>query len=72
MINLCFLIKQLFSDIIEIVKNGPKLLLGPFRPKIDDTAYEEVTNIMTKCWSEDPSDRPDFSYIKSTIRKINK
>lgn len=43
-----------------------------FRPKIDETAFDDVNSIMVKCWSEDPGDRPDFAILKSTIRKINK
>lgn len=43
-----------------------------FRPKIDETAFDDVNSIMVKCWSEDPCDRPDFTILKSTIRKINK
>jgi len=28
--------------------------------------------MMTKCWAEDPLDRPDFTALKVTIRKLNK
>lgn len=45
---------------------------APFRPKIDDTTYDDVNNVMIKCWSEDQSERPDFNTLKTTIRKINK
>ena len=33
---------------------------------------EEIIKMMTKCWSEDPLDRPDFSALKVAIRKLNK
>ena len=46
---------------------------GVLRPLIDkDSADEEIINMMTRCWSEDPYDRPDFSALKVAIRKLNK
>ena len=43
------------------------------RPSVDETAADvEIIRMMTKCWSEDPLDRPDFSALKVTIRKLNK
>ena len=45
----------------------------PLRPSVDqDAADEEILDMMTRCWSEDPLDRPDFSALKVTIRKLNK
>merc|ERR550539_615460 len=32
----------------------------------------EQYGMMTRCWSEDPLDRPDFSALKVAIRKLNK
>lgn len=55
-------------EIVQLVRDKGK---SEFRPKIEDD-YEDVNNMMVKCWSEDPMDRPDFGYLKSTIRKINK
>lgn len=51
-----------------------------FRPKIEfinsnglwETEHENVINIMTKCWHEDPQERPTFSVLKGIIRKMNK
>ena len=44
------------------------------RPTVDETAADdaEIIRMMTKCWSEDPLDRPDFSALKVTIRRLNK
>ncbi|XP_065092696.1 atrial natriuretic peptide receptor 1 isoform X1 [Ochlerotatus camptorhynchus] len=60
------------KEIIKLVKNGPDGYNPPFRPKVDETSYEDVNNIMVKCWAEDPLDRPDFNLLKTIIRKINK
>jgi hypothetical protein len=43
------------------------------RPSVDDNAADaEIIRMMTKCWAEDPLDRPDFSALKVAIRKLNK
>ena len=60
------------AEIIKLVRDGPGILDAPFRPKVDESSYEDVNNIMIKCWSEEPTDRPDFSGLKTIIRKINK
>ena len=80
-------LKHLFffvPDIIESVKRGSPAPSscggrsgggggGPMRPMVDeDAADEELTKMMTKCWSEDPGERPDFNALKVAIRKLNK
>ncbi|XP_049280023.1 atrial natriuretic peptide receptor 1 isoform X2 [Anopheles funestus] len=60
------------KEIIKLVRDGPGLMDVPFRPKVDESSYEDVNNIMVKCWAEEPADRPDFSGLKTIIRKINK
>ncbi|XP_035782978.1 atrial natriuretic peptide receptor 2-like isoform X2 [Anopheles albimanus] len=60
------------KEIIKLVKEGPGLLGVLFRPRVDESSYEDVNNIMIKCWSEDPTERPDFGALKTIIRKINK
>uniref|UniRef100_A0A336LM52 Guanylate cyclase n=1 Tax=Culicoides sonorensis TaxID=179676 RepID=A0A336LM52_CULSO len=59
------------KEIIYLVKSFPKYM-PPFRPKIDETAFEDINNIMVKCWQEEPFDRPVFSALKLQIRKINR
>lgn len=60
------------KEIIKLVINGPDGYNPPFRPKVDEMYYEDVNNIMVKCWSEDPMERLDFTVLKTIIRKINK
>ena len=53
--------------------SGGSASKGVLRPLIDkDSADEEIINMMTRCWREDPLDRPDFSALKVAIRKLNK
>lgn len=61
-----------FVEIIELVKKGPTQYGVPFRPIVMDQTFDDLNNIMNKCWKEDPNERPDFSILKSTIRKVNK
>ncbi|XP_055849222.1 atrial natriuretic peptide receptor 1 isoform X2 [Episyrphus balteatus] len=60
------------QDIIQLVKTHPSECSKPFRPHISDNKHEDMNNLMVRCWNEDPSERPDFGALKSTIRKINK
>lgn len=59
-------------EIIELVKRTPPQFGVPFRPTINDQTFDDLNNIMTKCWKEDANERPDFSLLKATIRKVNK
>ncbi|GIX70424.1 atrial natriuretic peptide receptor 1 [Caerostris extrusa] len=44
-----------------------------YRPLLDlDNCDEGVIQVMKKCWSEEPTERPDFQTLKSIIRKLNK
>lgn len=57
------------TDIVQSVKDGGRPL---FRPGLDQLSCEdEVMNLMRRCWAEDPAERPDFSVLKQTIRKLN-
>ncbi|XP_070536382.1 atrial natriuretic peptide receptor 1-like isoform X1 [Ptychodera flava] len=56
-------------DIVEKVKAGDD---PPFRPVVGDgECPREADVLMTRCWAEDPTDRPDISNIKSIVRKLN-
>ena len=60
-------------DLIGRVRNGET---PPFRPILPADAKAEHTNplkeLMIECWSEDPSNRPDFTEIKKKFSAINK
>nr|XP_042913606.1 atrial natriuretic peptide receptor 1 [Parasteatoda tepidariorum] len=57
----------------EIVENVKKSQKSPFRPLLEkDACDEEVIHMIKKCWTEDPTERPDFQALKSIIRRLNK
>lgn len=61
------------SEIVDGVRNGPDQVGTPLRPLIDENACDDdVARLMKQCWAEDPADRPDFTALKNTIRKLNK
>lgn len=64
----------MISEIVHLVCNSPIYPNQSFRPFVEDTKETccDINNLMVRCWAEDPNDRPDFSTIKSIIRKINK
>ncbi|CAK1594039.1 unnamed protein product [Parnassius mnemosyne] len=33
---------------------------------------DEATELMGRCWAEDPTERPDFAHLKGAIRRLNK
>ncbi|XP_041355945.1 atrial natriuretic peptide receptor 1-like [Gigantopelta aegis] len=59
------------KDIVEKVKQNVKPY---FRPTMEDfdCPCDELANVIRRCWSDDPADRPDFQSLKNIIRKLNK
>ncbi|XP_071083341.1 atrial natriuretic peptide receptor 1-like isoform X2 [Haliotis cracherodii] len=59
------------EDIYEKLKNGVRPY---FRPTIEeyDCPCDELADVIKRCWAEDPAERPDFTALKSIIRKLNK
>ncbi|XP_070536696.1 atrial natriuretic peptide receptor 1-like isoform X4 [Ptychodera flava] len=56
--------------IVNKVKAGHKPY---FRPSVDrSTCPEELYPLMERCWAEDQAERPDYSYLKSQMRRLNK
>lgn len=67
----------------EIYRQVKEMKKPYFRPTLDsiDTmlesdkaseSYQDLANIIERCWSNDPFDRPDFHTLKTSLRKINK
>ncbi|ESO89768.1 hypothetical protein LOTGIDRAFT_206798 [Lottia gigantea] len=58
-------------DILIKVQNGLKPY---FRPTLEDydCPCDELAGIIRRCWSEDPTERPDFQSLKHIIRKMNR
>lgn len=44
---------------------------SPLRPHIDPAeGVEELEGIMVSCWTEKPVERPDFSSLRTAIKKL--
>lgn len=58
------------SDIIERVKNPTTRV--PFRPHIPTQSCDSrKAKLMSDCWAENPSERPDFSAIQRELKILN-
>ncbi|KAG1683360.1 Atrial natriuretic peptide receptor 2 [Nymphon striatum] len=58
------------TEIIERVKKqeNPR-----FRPQVEDwTCMTELYNLMVRCWTEEPDQRPDFYQISDMMKGINR
>lgn len=68
------MVSLVISEIVQLVRNTPIYPSLVFRPIVEDTKETccDINNLMVRCWAESADDRPDFSTIKSIIRKINK
>ncbi len=56
------------KEIFQAIKLG-----NDMRPPFmgDNTLYE-IGHLMKRCWQENPNERPDFTSILSTIKKLSK
>ncbi|CAK1545472.1 unnamed protein product [Leptosia nina] len=57
------------KEIIEAVRSAG------FRPNTThhrSCEAEDATELMRRCWAEDPAERPDFAHLKHAIRRLNK
>ncbi|XP_077865835.1 atrial natriuretic peptide receptor 2-like, partial [Saccoglossus kowalevskii] len=56
----------------EMIENVRSVHSPPFRPLVGGLdCPKELEGLMTRCWAEDPSERPDISHIKGIVRKLN-
>uniref|UniRef100_A0A8C6TWV3 Guanylate cyclase n=1 Tax=Neogobius melanostomus TaxID=47308 RepID=A0A8C6TWV3_9GOBI len=53
-----------------------RVVLGEWpclRPTVDPQTHSpELGTLMSRCWAEEPTERPDFSHIRVLLRKQNK
>lgn len=57
-----------YKEIVAQLREGQEI-----RPYLEiDECDEEMIELMKRCWTEDPIDRPNFAEIKQTIRRLNK
>ncbi|CAL1612253.1 unnamed protein product [Knipowitschia caucasica] len=53
-----------------------RVVLGEWpclRPSLDPQTHSpELGQLMSRCWAEEPTERPDFSHIRVLLRKQNK
>ncbi|XP_070537438.1 atrial natriuretic peptide receptor 1-like [Ptychodera flava] len=57
------------EDIIDRVRERAEPL---FRPQVSASdGPDDVVNLTTLCWSENPDDRPDFVKIRDTVRDMD-
>ena len=57
------------TEIIEKVKMGGK---DPFRPMVPkDQCSPQLRDLMSHCLTEDPHERPEFTYIKKICRLVS-
>ncbi|XP_027013905.2 atrial natriuretic peptide receptor 1 isoform X5 [Tachysurus fulvidraco] len=55
-------------EIVELVKEGS---CRPLRPHVDASECEDgVEALLLSCWSERESERPDFSSLRTTVKKM--
>ncbi|TMS01387.1 Atrial natriuretic peptide receptor 1 [Larimichthys crocea] len=55
------------KEIVQVVQQGGA---PPLRPSLCFHSHsEDLGVLMQRCWSEEPSDRPDFNTIKILLRK---
>nr|XP_013189957.1 unnamed protein product [Amyelois transitella] len=57
------------KDIIEtVISSG----LRPNTSHHRSCEADDATELMKRCWAEDPTERPDFAHLKGAVRRLNK
>ncbi|XP_053615286.1 atrial natriuretic peptide receptor 1-like isoform X4 [Plodia interpunctella] len=57
------------KDVIEtVISTG----LRPNTSHHRSCEADDATELMKRCWAEDPTERPDFAHLKGAIRRLNK
>lgn len=62
-----------FLDCQDIISRVASRESPPFRPAVNKRdCPEDLLELMERCWSDNPEDRPSFESIRGTIRCIMK
>lgn len=63
------LVYSFHAEVIEtIIASG----LRPNTMHYRSCEADEATELMRRCWAEEPGERPDFGHLKGAIRRLNK
>lgn len=57
------------TEIIDAVISGG---LRPNTTHTKSCEADDATDLMRRCWAEEPSERPDFAHLKGAVRRLNK
>lgn len=70
---MCLLYKSTTIFVTEIITRVAARETPPFRPAIGTRdCPDDLIELMERCWSDNPEDRPTFETIRGTIRFIMK
>ncbi|XP_037940750.1 receptor-type guanylate cyclase Gyc76C-like [Teleopsis dalmanni] len=63
------------KEIVDLVKKQPLKGVDPFRPELkyiiqNELCPDYVLSCIKDCWDEDPDVRPDFSTIRTRLKKM--
>jgi serine/threonine protein kinase len=63
-------------EIVSLIRDGGRPPMPNFWDVEDDTgqefvAFDEYTDLMTRCWSQNPYDRPNFTDIIKELKEIS-
>lgn len=54
----------------SVASHKDKVVIGGKRPSLDDMdCSEAVTSMLSKCWAEDITQRPEFSSVSGVLRQ---
>ena len=54
----------------SVASHKDKVVIGGKRPSLEDMdCSESITSMVSKCWAEDISARPEFTSVSATLRQ---
>ena len=72
--NGVFYLQNLDLSPKEIKDKLTKGMKPYFRPTLEefDCPNDELADVVRRCWTEDPAERPDFHSLRTVVKKMNK